>query len=238
MLSAAPRSNAVPLRGLLVAGACGLVLFAAPAGAPAAGTSAAPASAGDLAAVGTVTAATTTKPCRKVRVKKRTRTGRVVRRHGKPVYVMRRKCNKPKPAPLPALPAPLPVPAPAPAPAPGPAPAPATPKIDQILGWSTVSADPDAPPANLAPDGGTITSCPSTSSLSVYLRRSGFTEVGLVSHVWKHDGKVVASGTNSSTADGAFRHGIVGAPLRNGIYEITWSYGGATIGKASVTRAC
>jgi hypothetical protein len=238
MLSATPRSNAVLLRGLLAAGASSLALFGASAGGAAASASEAQASAARPAAVATVTAAKTSKPCRKVRVKKRTKTGRVVRRHGKPVFVTRRKCKKPKPVPLPTLPAPVGSPAPVPAPVPGPSPAPATPKIDPILGWSTVAADPDTPPAGLVPDGGTITNCPNIGSLSVYLRRSGFTEVGLVSYVWKRDGEVVASGANSSTTDGNFRHGIIGSPLPNGVYEITWTYGGATIGKATVTRDC
>lgn len=73
---------------------------------------------------------------------------------------------------------------------------------------------------------------------SVYIRRSGFTDVGVVSYVWKHDGRTVASGTNTSTVDGPFRHGLTGSPLSNGVYEITWTYGGATIGTATVTRAC
>jgi hypothetical protein len=115
---------------------------------------------------------------------------------------------------------------------------PAAPRIDQILGWSTAAEDPDTPPAGLVPHGGTLTGCPNAGGLSVYLRRSGFTTVGLVSHVWRRDGVVVASGTNSSAIDGAFRHTIVGSPLSNGVYEITWSYGGAPIGRAVVTRNC
>lgn len=234
MRSASPRSNVVPVRRLLVVGACGLAMLAAPTGAAAAGLGESPGTAVRSAAAGTAVPAGPKKKCKKVRVKKRTKTGQVVRRHGKPVYVKRKKCKKPQPAPVPALPAPTPLPAPVP----GPAPAPAAPRIDQVVGWSTVSADPDAPPADLVADGGTIASCPNTGGLSVYIRRSGFTEVGMVSYVWKHDGEIVASGTNSSTVDGGFRHGLTGSPLRNGVYEITWTYGGATIGSAKVTRAC
>jgi hypothetical protein len=228
MRSASPRSNVVPVRRLLVVGACGLAMLAAPAGAAAAGVGESAGTAAHAAAAGPK------KKCKKVRVKKRTKTGHVVRRHGKPVYVTRKKCKKLPPAPAPALPAPTPLPAPVP----GPTPAPAAPRIDQVVGWSTVSADPDAPPADLTADGGTIASCPNTGGLSVYIRRSGFSEVGMVSYVWKHDGEIVASGTNSSTVDGAFRHGLTGAPFDNGVYEITWTYGGATIGSAKVTRAC
>ena len=49
---------------------------------------------------------------------------------------------------------------------------------------------------------------------------------------------IVASGTNTTTVDGAFRHGLTGSPLANGVYDITWTFGGATIGTATVTRAC
>jgi hypothetical protein len=118
-----------------------------------------------------------------------------------------------------------------------PTPTPAPPQITQILGWSTLAQDPDTPPADLVSDGGTISTCTTTNSLSVYIRRSGFTSVGLVSHVWKRDGAVIASGTNSSTYEGAFRYGITISPL-NGLYEITWSSGGSTIATAKITRSC
>ena len=238
MQSAAPRGHAMLRRGLFATGVCALALLGASA---AAASADAPATQGRVvgaATVGGLAPAAAAKPCRKVKVKKRTKTGRVVRRHGKPVYVMRKKCKKPAPA----LPTPLPIPGPLPQPVPGeapaPTPAPSAPRIDQVLGWSTVAADPDTPPADLVASGGTITSCPNTGGLSVYINRSGFVEEGLVSYVRRHDGKVVASGTNTSTADGGFRHGLNGSPLPNGVYEIVWTYGGATIGAASVTRAC
>ena len=101
-----------------------------------------------------------------------------------------------------------------------------------------MSADPDTPPANLIANRGTITSCENPNGISVYIRRSGFTQPGLVGYVWKRDGAIVASGTNTTTVDGAFRHGLTGSPLANGVYEITWTFGGATIGTATVARAC
>jgi hypothetical protein len=146
-----------------------------------------------------------------------------------------KKCRKVKKKK--ATPAPAPVPGPKPAPGPAPAPTAAGPKIDQVLGWSTLAQDPDSPPADLVADGGTITSCTTTNALSVYIRRSGVTSVGQLGHVWKRDGAVIASGTNSSTYNGAFRYGITIQPL-NGVYELTWSYAGTTIGSAKITRSC
>lgn len=158
------------------------------------------------------------------------------KRGGKIVIVKIKKCRKAKKKAKPVLP-PAPAPKPVPAPAPGLTPAPAAPRITQILGWSTIGQDPDTPPADLVADGGSITTCPVTNSLSVYVRRSGFTSVGLVSHVWKRDGAVVASGTNGNTYEGAFRYGLTISPV-NGVYEITWSSGGATIATAKITRSC
>jgi len=154
------------------------------------------------------------------------------KKRGKTVTVRVKKCRKAKAKKKGVAP---PAPAPgSPAPAPG---SPAGPKIDQILGWSTIAQDPDTPPADLTANGGTITSCPSSTSLSVYLRRSGITAIGQVSHTWKRDGVVIASGSNSSTFNGAFRHGITISPV-NGVYEITWTTAGAPIGSATVTRSC
>ena len=220
----------------LVAGIAALltVSVAAPGATAAPANGSAASSGADLAAP----AAKAKKRCRTVRVKKRTKSGALVKRNGKVVYVKRKKCRpkaKPKSTPTPT---PIPLPAPAPAPAPVPAPTPASPKIDQLLGWSTLAQDPDTPPAGLVANAGTVSSCPNPDGLSIYIRRSGFGSIGLVSHVWKRDGVVIASGTNSSTVDGAFRYGIVGSPLVNGLYEVTWSFGGAAIGSASVTRSC
>lgn len=156
------------------------------------------------------------------------------KKRGKKVTVKVKKCRKIKKKK--ATP-PVVVPAPKPVPGPGPAPAPAAPKIDQILGWSTLAQDPDTPPGDLVADGGTITTCTSTNSLSVYIRRSGITSPGQLSHTWKRDGAVIASGSNTSTYNGAFRYGITINPV-NGVYEIVWSVGGATIGSAKVTRSC
>ena len=156
------------------------------------------------------------------------------KKRGKKVTVKVKKCRKIKRKK--ATP-PVVVPAPKPVPGPGPAPAPAAPKIDQILGWSTLAQDPDTPPGDLVADGGTITTCTSTNSLSVYIRRSGVTSLGQLSHTWKRDGAVIASGSNSSTYNGAFRYGITISPV-NGVYEIVWSVGATTIGSAKVTRSC
>ena len=218
----------------LVAGIAALltVSVAAPGATAAPANGSAASSGADLAAP----AAKAKKRCRTVRVKKRTKSGALVKRNGKVVYVKRKKC-RPKAKPK-STPTPIPLPAPAPAPAPVPAPTPASPKIDQLLGWSTLAQDPDTPPAGLVANAGTVSSCPNPDGLSIYIRRSGFGSIGLVSHVWKRDGVVIASGTNSSTVDGAFRYGIVGSPLVNGLYEVTWSFGGAAIGSASVTRSC
>ena len=218
----------------LVAGIAALltVSVAAPGATAAPANGSAASSGADLAAP----AAKAKKRCRTVRVKKRTKSGALVKRNGKVVYVKRKKC-RPKAKPK-STPTPIPLPAPAPAPAPVPAPTPASPKIDQLLGWSTLAQDPETPPAGLVATAGTVSSCPNPDGLSIYIRRSGFTSIGLVSHVWTRDGVVIASGTNSSTVDGAFRYGIVGSPLVNGLYEVTWSFGGAAIGSASVTRSC
>jgi hypothetical protein len=156
------------------------------------------------------------------------------KKRGKKVTVKVKKCRKIKKKK--ATP-PVVVPAPKPVPGPGSVPAPAAPKIDQILGWSTLAQDPDTPPGDLVADGGTITTCTSTNSLSVYIRRSGITSLGQLSHTWKRDGVVIASGSNTSTYNGAFRYGITINPV-NGVYEIVWSVGGATIGGAKVTRSC
>lgn len=156
------------------------------------------------------------------------------KKRGKKVTVKVKKCRKIKRKK--ATP-PVVVPAPKPVPGSGPAPAPAAPKIDQILGWSTLAQDPDTPPGDLVADSGTITTCTSTNSLSVYIRRSGVTSLGQLSHTWKRDGAVIASGSNSSTYNGAFRYGITISPV-NGVYEIVWSVGGTTIGSAKVTRSC
>jgi hypothetical protein len=162
-------------------------------------------------------------------------TVKVKRKRGKKIVIVKiKKCRKAKKKAKPALP---PAPSPKPVPAPGPTPTPSAPRISQILGWSTVGQDPDTPPADLVADGGTISTCPVTNSLSVYVRRSGFTSVGLVSHVWKRDGAIVASGTNSNTYEGAFRYGLSISP-QNGVYEITWSSGGSTIATAKITRSC
>jgi hypothetical protein len=155
------------------------------------------------------------------------------KKRGKTVTVRVKKCRKAK-AKSKGVAPPATKPGP---PAPTPSPSPAGPKIDQVLGWSTIAQDPDTPPADLTADGGTITSCPSSTSLSVYLRRSGFTAIGQVSHTWKRDGVVIAAGSNSSTFNGAFRHGITISPV-NGVYEITWTSAGAPIGSAKVTRNC
>ena len=158
------------------------------------------------------------------------------KKRGKKVVVRVKKCRKIKKKKA----TPTPVPAPGPqSPVPGPTPGPVAsgPKIDQILGWSTLAQDPDAPPADLVANGGTITNCTTTNSLSVYIRRSGVTAVGQLRHEWKRNGAVIASGTNSSTYNGAFRYGITISPI-NGIYEITWSSGGSTVGTASITRSC
>ena len=98
--------SAAPRRGLLAMGACGLILLVA---APAASASESQGRAAHPDAAATVATAAANKPCRKVRVKKRTKSGRVVRRHGKPVYVMRKKCKKPVSPP--AAPSPAPAPA-------------------------------------------------------------------------------------------------------------------------------
>ena len=156
------------------------------------------------------------------------------KKRGKKVTVKVKKCRKIKRKK--ATP-PVVVPAPKPVPGPGPGPAAAAPKIDQVLGWSTLAQDPDTPPADLVADGGTITTCTTTNSLSVYIRRSGVTSVGQLSHTWKRDGAVIASGSNTSTYNGAFRYGITINPV-NGVYEIVWSVGGTTIGSAKVTRSC
>lgn len=156
------------------------------------------------------------------------------KKRGKRVTVKVKKCRKIKKKK--ATP-PVVVPAPKPVPGPGPAPAAPAPKIDQILGWSTVAQDPDTPPADLVADGGTITTCTSTNSLSVYIRRSGITSTGQLSHTWKRDGAVIASGTNTSTYNGAFRYGITINPV-NGVYEIVWAVGGTTVGSTKVTRSC
>ena len=218
----------------LVAGIAALltVSVAAPGATAAPANGSAASSGADLAAP----SAKAKKRCRTVRVKKRTKSGALVKRNGKVVYVKRKKC-RPKAKPK-STPTPIPLPAPAPAPVPVPAPTPASPKIELLLGWSTLAQDPETPPAGLVATAGTVSSCPNPDGLSIYIRRSGFGSIGLVSHVWKRDGVVIASGTNSSTVDGAFRYGIVGSPLVNGLYEVTWSFGGAAIGSASVTRSC
>ncbi|MGH2980343.1 MAG: hypothetical protein ACRDLQ_12020 [Solirubrobacterales bacterium] len=161
------------------------------------------------------------------------------KRGGKRVTVKVKKCRKVRKKKATPSPAPVPGPNPAPGPASGPAPtpAPAGPKVDQILGWSTLAQDPDTPPADLVADGGTITNCTTTNSLSVYIRRSGVTSVGQLNHVWKRDGAVIASGSNGSTYNGAFRYGITINPV-NGVYEIVWSSGGTTVGTAKITRSC
>ena len=155
------------------------------------------------------------------------------KKRGKKVTVKVKKCRKIKKKK--ATP-PVVTPAPKPVPGPGPA-AQAAPKIDQILGWSTLSQDPDTPPGDLVADGGTITTCTTNNSLSVYVRRSGVTSLGQLTHTWKRDGAVIASGSNSSTYNGAFRYGITINPV-NGVYEVVWAVGGSTIGSAKVTRSC
>jgi len=153
------------------------------------------------------------------------------KKRGKKVTVKVKKCRKiKKKAPPVVTPAPKPVPGPGPA-------AQAAPKIDQILGWSTLSQDPDTPPGDLVADGGTITTCTTNNSLSVYVRRSGVTSLGQLSHTWKRDGAVIASGSNTSTYNGAFAYRITINPV-NGVYEIVWAVGGSTIGSAKVTRSC
>jgi hypothetical protein len=204
--------------------------------------SAGPAEAGASAGLGGTTASTggeasSVAMAKKRKCKKGYRLVKVrikVRRGGKAVTVKVKRCRKRKKR---AIQAPVPVPSPSPAPSPGPTPIPSAPRIDQIMGWSTLAQDPDTPPADIVADGGTITTCTTTNSLSVYIRRSGFTSIGLVSHVWKRDGAVIASGTNSNTYEGAFRYGITISPI-NGVYEITWSSGGSTIATAKITRAC
>jgi len=153
------------------------------------------------------------------------------KKRGKKVTVKVKKCRKiKKKAPPVVTPAPKPVPGRGTA-------AQAAPKIDQVLGWSTLAQDPDTPPGDLVADGGTITTCTTTNSLSVYIRRSGITSPGQLSHTWKRDGAVIASGSNSSTYNGAFRYGITINPV-NGVYEIVWAVGGTTVGSAKVTRSC
>jgi hypothetical protein len=150
----------------------------------------------------------------KVKVKKK--------RGGKVVTVKVKRCRKVRKAPVVVHTPPAP---------------PTGPRISEVIGWSTTSVDPDTPPADLVANGGTITSCPNPGSLSVYVRRSGFTAIGLVSHVWKRNGAVIASSSNSNTYEGAFRYGLTINPI-NGVYEVVWSAGGATIASATVTRSC
>jgi len=64
--------------------------------------------------------------CRKVRVKKRTRSGKVIRRNGRPVFVKRKKCRRPKPKAIPKT---------EPAPGTSPAPSPGLPQPCQEPGW-------------------------------------------------------------------------------------------------------
>ena len=205
------------------------------AGAASASTGGATEASADVAlsaATGEATsAAKAKKRCRTVRVKKRTKNGKVVKRNGKPVFVKRKKCKKVKPKPKPK-----PTPSPTLPPTPTPTPTPAGPKLDQILGWSTVRQAAVTPPAGLVPNGGTITSCTVPTDLAVYVRSSGSGPVGVA---WKLGATTLTQSTGTWTPGAHFWYlSRNSGPLADGVYSITWSAGGKTVGTASVTRDC
>jgi hypothetical protein len=229
-------------RGRTTALAACLILLGAVV-APTAGAegAAGAAAAASPAAAGTTTASAAAKRCRIVRVKKRTKSGKVVKRGGKPVYVRKRKCKpKAKAKPKETTPPP-PQPSPTPPVIPNPPPAPPAPRIE-IVGWSTQDVPGATPPADLVQNGGTITSCVEDDRVSVWVRQFSFTTAGPITTTWTRSGTSgpLTSGAAPSTIEGANRYFLIDntPPLLNATYQVSWSYSGGPIASASVTLSC
>ena len=124
-------------------------------------------------------------------------------------------------------------------PARDPAAAAATPRIE-IVGWSTQDVPGATPPADIVPNGGTITNCVEDDRVSVWVRQTGFTTAGPITTSWTRGGSVLTGGTAPSTIEGPNRYWLTDStpPLLNGTYELSWSYSGGPIASASVTRDC